>query len=227
MKYFYSFLKKVATKNRITMKPNIVLTGFEPFGAYQENLSEEIALQFVELSGYEIWGSVFSVGIFKKDGQLFDQGDLAVRLAMEYNSKAIISLGIASSVTGIQIETQASNWVENQKYCKEHEQKRKLSADLFAHDLLKIDLKPWKLEYPSERFELFKKFQVENPACEINFSKDPGTFCCNALIFSTLMALKRHQCKIPFLFAHIPSVKNPDSASKIKKSLEILISRLA
>lgn len=208
------------------MKPNVVLTGFKPFGTYKENISEEIALQLEYLLDYVVWGSVFPVNIFQKNGHHFDFGDFAVRMAMQNNSKAIISLGIASDVTGIKIETQASNWVENEKYCEEHEQKRKLSNYLCAHDHLSIDLKPWNLEHPDKRFELFKKFQTENPGCEIHFSKDPGTFCCNALIFRTLLAMKKHGCKIPFLFAHIPSVKNSDSIEKITKSLEILVSRL-
>lgn len=208
------------------MKRNIILTGFQPFGAYRENLSKDIALQLEEVSGHEVWGSVFPVDIFKKNGEIHDYGELIVKMAMNYNSKAIISLGIISSVTGIRVETRAVNWVENFKYCQDHEQRRVISSEFSPYESLKIDLEKWNLENLEQRFDLAKKFRAQNSGCEINFSGDAGNFCCNALMFRTLLALQKYQCDIPFLFAHVPSIRKPDSITRITKSLEIILSQL-
>ena len=38
-------------------------------------------------------------------------------------------------------------------------------------------------------------------------SDDAGTFCCNALMFRTLLSLQKNECDIPYLFIHLPCSK--------------------
>lgn len=205
---------------------NILITGFEPFGDYTENLSELAATRLNKIGDYNVHGLVFPVRIFPinqrrivkytVNGQqrfyaepvnTINYGDMIVAKAKEIDACAIISLGIASDVCGIRIETQATNWVENYKYCLDNEQRRVLDENLILKKEFMVDLSKWRLAKLWNMGVLINQFRDADCDCNVALSYDAGTFCCNALMFRTLLALQKNRCDIPYLFLHIPCSK--------------------
>jgi len=216
---------------------NILITGFEPFGEYAENISEIAAMQIKKLGKYNVYGLVFPVRIFPKNGE--DYGKTILAKAKEIDAKAIISLGIASDVVGARVEKQAINWVENSKYCLDSEQRRVIDESLILKKEFRVDLKRWSLDRLWNFSTLNEKLCLQGISCDIDFSSDAGTFCCNALIFRTLVAMEKDGCEIPYLFLRVPcsaeAVKNiPDfnkakdlmSLEKLEKVLAVILENL-
>ncbi len=198
----------------------ILITGFEKFGDYTENITEVAVNQIKTLRDYEVHGLVFPVRIFPENGK--DYGEMIIAYAMKINADAIISMGIASSVQGIRIEEQAINWVENHKYCIDSEQRRVLDETLILKKELKVDLAPWGLNYPWKIAALFGKLHDRKIYCDVEFSYDAGAFCCNALMFRTLIAIEKKKTKIPYLFFHVnPTLKVGDLKNIVEAILEI------
>jgi pyrrolidone-carboxylate peptidase len=213
---------------------NILITGFEPFGDYTENLSEVAATKLKVIGDYNVYSLVFPVRIFPVSRKRIisytvnnvrrfyaqpindiNYGDMIVAYAKEIDACAIISLGISSEVRGIRIETSATNWVENYKYCLESEQRRAISSYFAAKETLGVDLDKWRLGKLWNIGVLTNEFHKSGIDCNVTLSSDAGSFCCNALMFRTLASLRKNSCEIPYLFLHIPcsaeAVKdNPD-----------------
>jgi len=163
-------------------------------------------------------------------------GELVVAKALEIKADAIISLGIASDVRGLSIETRAINWVENAKYGLMCEQRKPIASNFLPKEYLRVNREKWHLTKLCHLSSLMEKFNEADFDCELNFSADAGTFCCNALIFRTLVALQKNKCEIPYLFLHTPcspgAVKNISdwdatkdlmSLEKLAKILEIIL----
>jgi pyrrolidone-carboxylate peptidase len=205
---------------------NILITGFEPFGDYAENLSEIAAIKLKKIGDYNVYGLTFPVRIFPVNQKqiisytvnskrrfyaepvnAINYGDEIVAKAKEIDACAIISLGIASDVCGVRIETQAINWVENYKYCLESEQRRVLEESLILKKELRVDLDKWRLGKLWNIGVLINQFHKAGCDCNVSLSSDAGTFCCNALMFRTLLSLQKNNYDIPYLFLHIPCSK--------------------
>jgi len=199
-------------------KENILITGFEPFGEYAENISEIAATQLKRLGKYNVYSLVFPVRIFPENGE--DYGETILAKAREINAKAIISLGMSSNVIGVRIETRAINWVENQAYCLKSEQRRVIDESLILKKEMKVNLRRWYLSRLYNLSVLIEKLYLQKISCDINFSSDAGTFCYNALMFRTLAAIEKEDCKIPYLFLHVPcsaeAIKNIPDFDKTK-----------
>jgi pyrrolidone-carboxylate peptidase len=178
---------------------NIIITGFEKFGDYEENITEVICKSSPILSSHCIKYIIFPVRIFTNGAE--DYGKKIIALAEETEAKAIISLGMASDVYGVRIESCASNWVENKKYCLPEEQNRVLDKKLLPHHLLNIDLCKWKLD------KIFSSFLSKKIKHEDIISGNANNFCCNALIFRTLQAINASNCDIPYIYLHLPCTK--------------------
>lgn len=234
---------------------NILITGFEPFGDYTENLSEIAATRLKKIGDYNVYGLTFPVRIFPASQKRIlsytvngvkhfytnpinniNYGDMIVAQAKELNACAIISLGISSEVRGIKIEGQAINWVENDKYCLESEQRRIIDANFAIKENLTVDFDKWRLGKLWNFSVLKEEFHKANLDCNITLSGDAGAFCCNALMFRTLVSLRKNNCEIPYLFLHIPcsidGVKNIQdfdktkdlmSLEKLEKVLEVIL----
>lgn len=199
----------------------ILLTGFEKFGDYHENISEVAASSLKILGDYEVHGLVFPVRIFPENGE--DYGETILAKAREIKADAIISMGIASATNGFRIETRAVNWVENHKYCIDAEQRRVLDESLILKKVLTANLNPWHLKYLWDVAELFEKLRDQKIYCDVNYSHDAGTFCCNALMFRTLNAIEKQKCEIPYLFLHVnPSLE----LNTLQKILEAVLENL-
>lgn len=215
----------------------LLLTGFEVFGDYAENITEVAATQIKILGEYEVHGLVFPVSIFPENGE--DYGETILAYAREIHADAIISLGMAPKAKGIILETRAINWVENNKYCVDSEQRRVLDETLILKKELKVDLVPWHLNRLWNLATLFEKFHSRNIHCDINYPDNIGTFHSNALRFRTLNAIEKQKTEIPYLFLNVPCSfraiqKLPDSGSysnlmslgRLKKILEATLENL-
>jgi len=183
------------------MKKILLITGFEKFGDYEENISEVVARKIQLLGNYEVKGIVFPVRIFPDSGK--DYGETIVAYAKEIGATAIISLGIASKASGIEIEGRACNWVENSKYCLPSEQRHVIDKTMILKKELKVNLNRWRLSRSRHISSLFEKLQEKKLYCDVTLSSNAGTFCCNALMFRTLRALEKNNCEIPYLFLHL------------------------
>ena len=151
----------------------ILITGFEKFGDYQENTTEIMKKFLTELCGYHVEYLIFPVRIF---GEAEQYGQQIVQRAQEINASAIISLGMASDVHGVRIESRAINWVENKKYCLPEEQEKVVDNNYFPHDYKDVDLSKWNMKYI---FQNLIKKRLEH---ESQISTDAGNFCCNRIL---------------------------------------------
>lgn len=172
----------------------ILITGFEKFGDYSENITEVIC-QKKTLGEHELESIVFPVRIFANAADAY--GKKIVQRAQEIGADVIISLGMASDVLGVRIETQTTNWVENQKYCLPSEQEKVLDNRFAPIYLIKVNLNKWNLG------KVILGLRDANLVHEDSLSRDSNNFCCNALMFRTLQALNEAQCEIPYLFLHV------------------------
>ena len=238
---------------------NVLITGFMPFGDYAENVSELAATELKTIGDYNVHGLVFPVRIFPHrrvkhvinysvNGKTryypqpvynLNYGDMIIEKAKEINACAIISLGMASDVKGIKIEAQAINWVENQIYCLDSEQRKVVDETFILKKELRVNLDKCNLRKSSDIVSLIEKCHESGFDCNISLSVDAGTFCCNALMFRTLVAISKRKCEIPYLFIHLPcskeAVKNiPNfdrakdfmSLEKLEKVLEVVLNHL-
>jgi|SRR6185437_16608828 len=174
-----------------------LITGFETFGNYLFNPSKWLALSVdgKRISDYEIHSLVFpSVVRFSEDAE--NPGDRVVKKAQEIGADVIISFGLASEVKGFRIERSATNWIFNEKYCAAYENNRPLNSSKAEKEQVHNDLSNWDFD---KMQNLFSEAKIP---FDTNISDDPGQFCCNALIYSTVLAKQKNKIKIPYLFVH-------------------------
>lgn len=213
------------------MMKKLLLTGFEVFGNYSENISELAARKIKMISGYSVESLIFPTNIFSKGAENF--GEDVVRKAEEIRATAIISLGMSSRVAGVRIELKAANWV-NSKYSPEEENGRVLNPQWPADRSFVMDLAniaKWNI------LGIWSDLTKVGLEYEKMFSGNAGNFCCNALMFRTLQAREKRGCNIPYLFLHFPctsgALKNfpasermalsVTSLAKVRRTLEIVM----
>jgi pyrrolidone-carboxylate peptidase len=138
---------------------------------------------------------VFPTTILSRDGQE-DYGKKVVEYALAKKASVIISLGLASAAKGVRVERMCSNWVENDWYCTAFENRKPASSERPVKERLAMPLERWSVE------RLRRKLGVVGILLEI--SDDAGGYCCNALMYRTLLAMQNLRVSIPFIFAHVP-----------------------
>ena len=178
----------------------ILITGFERFGDYKENITEVISKKNLELPNHSLEYMIFPVRIFSNGAENY--GKQIIAKAKKINAKAIISLGMGSDIKGLRIESQAINWVENAKYCIPSEQRRAIDDNLSPKTTLSIDLNKWNIS------KIFSSFKEMNISHESEISIDANSFCCNALMFRTLQVIQLESCEIPYIYLHLPCSKH-------------------
>jgi pyrrolidone-carboxylate peptidase len=176
----------------------ILITGFEKFGDYSENITEVICRK-KKLGEHDLESIVFPVRIFANAADAY--GKKIVQTAQAIGAHAIISLGMASDVFGVRIETRATNWVENKKYCLPSEQETVLDNRFAPSYTLRVNLGQRHLG------KAILGLRDAGLVHEDSLSGDANNFCCNALIFRTLQALNELQCEISYLFLHVSCSK--------------------
>jgi len=173
---------------------NILITGFRSFGKYKANSTEQFLKSHSVLGDLYLHSFIFSASTFANDAE--DFGFEVVKTARALKAVAIISLGMASDVKGLRIETRAINWSAG-KYCLDFEKERKLNPLYPGWDTKEVNLKHWDIDF------MFKNLTDLNIKFEKEMSDKAGTYCCNALMYRILTALGSAS-DIPYIFLHIP-----------------------
>lgn len=173
---------------------NILVTGFQRFGDYKSNTTEQFLKTHSRLGNFYLHSLIFPARTFSQNAENF--GKEIIKTAQKLNAAAIISLGMASDVKGLRIESRAVNWSAG-KYCEKYEQELKLSQKFPPWDDKEINFKPWNIE------RLFSTLRAGNIEFEEKISTNAGSFCCNALMYRTLTALQPIN-NTPYLFLHLP-----------------------
>ncbi|MFA5000506.1 MAG: hypothetical protein WC545_04060 [Patescibacteria group bacterium] len=173
---------------------NILITGFYPFGDYKVNPTEQFLKSHSVLGELYLYSLIFPPRTFGDGAENF--GLNTVKFARSLNAIAIISLGMASDVKGLRIETSSINWSEG-KYCLDFEQKKRLDSRFSSRATKKTNLAQWDIE------AMLKNFKNLNIKFERKLSESAGTYCCNALMYRVLSNLEPSS-NIPYIFLHIP-----------------------
>jgi pyroglutamyl-peptidase len=173
---------------------NILITGFRPFGNYKVNPTEQFLKNHSVLGNLRLHSLIFPARSLVEGAE--DFGLTIVETAKALKAVAIISLGMSSAVKGLRIETRAINWSAG-KYCLETEDRQRLNPSFPAWYSKKVNLAHWDTE------EMFKNFGFSSIRFEKRISIHAGTYCCNALMYRTLVALGPAY-QIPYIFIHIP-----------------------
>lgn len=174
-----------------------LVTGSESFGKYMINPAKWIALYADGkiIAGHKIFSLVFPTSTLLPTG-VEDTGTTIVKKAIEINASVILSFGLASEAKGFRMERSGYNWIENIKYCQPYENYHPLDADNPPKEQVQTDLTQWDLD-------LIKKlFNEKKLPLDPRISDDPGRFSCNSWIYRTVVAMKKLNYSIPYLFVH-------------------------
>lgn len=174
----------------------ILITGFERFGDYKENITEIISQTILELPNHSLEYLIFPVRIFSNGAENY--GKQIIAKAKDIKAKAIISLGMGSDVKGLRVESRAINWVKNAKYCILSEQKKVIDNNLSPKFALNLNLN--RRDMP----KIFAAFNEMGIVYEPEISINANSFCCNALMFRTLQAIQVEHDNIPYIYLHLP-----------------------
>ncbi len=174
-----------------------LITGSETFGKYITNTTKWLALSVdgKVIADYEIHSLIFPSVVLLPEGKE-NQGEAIVRKAQEIDADVIISFGMASEVKGFRLERSGTNWIYNEKYLSPSENNQPLDPSQPEKEQIQADLSSWNIV---KMQELFAKANIP---FDSKISDDPGQYSCNSWIYRTLLAIKKKQLAIPYLFVH-------------------------
>ena len=174
-----------------------LITGSETFGKYITNSSKWLALAAngKVIANYEIHSLVFPSVVFVAEGRE-NPGELIVKKAQEIGAQVIISFGMASDVKGFRLERSGTNWIYNEKYLTDSENNHPLEPSRPEKEQIQANLSFWDKE---KMQSLFAKATIP---FDPTISDDPGQYSCNSWLYRTLLAMKKNNLKIPYLFVH-------------------------
>lgn len=204
----------------------VVLSGFNSFGDYKANSSEQVVKRVDRrnLGGFRVYSMVFSASIPESE----DRGSTLLYLARSIGASGVISLGMASEKTGFCVETVAANKVSNGKYCSPEQNGKAINPKRPYGEEAPLSLGPWNLSG-------FRANATRRGISVMPDSRDAGGFCCNHLAYQAAAAQSssREWRDTPFIFMHIPCSPEavPDfeafrSARKVTMSVDDIIAGL-
>lgn len=199
----------------------ILVTGFEPFGVHQRNISSEIVEQLPPtLRLNDPWADLrqhtlapLDVSIETRVLSVDATGSIEISSALLQGQHwdAILHLGLCESCQIPRIETLAQDRIDMRITDNSGRQLRDqnltgkgdLAITAPAHSWMSLD---WPIE------------------CEL--SKDAGLFLCNETLYRTLSAIDMTsdagESKIPCLFLHLPSHENCSVSTGLELVQELL-----
>lgn len=171
----------------------VILTGFEPFGDYKFNPTQESTIFFNSLgdvSGIKVIGLVLPC-------TYFGAFQVLCKVINREKPDAIISTGLASSVKGIRIETTFHNIMKG-KYP---------DADGMMPNGLLLWNKPYAKDYliaTANNIYLANLLKSNEIPVELSFNAD--AFICNSLGYLTSKKILKDSLWSPIknMFIHIP-----------------------
>ncbi|MDP2749259.1 MAG: pyroglutamyl-peptidase I [Nanoarchaeota archaeon] len=165
-----------------------ILTGFEPFGPYKFNPTQDIAKEYdgTNLRGIEIIGLVLPCAYYGAFEKLSKQID-------EFSPDLILSAGLSSSIPRFRLEAVGKN-IMNGKY-PDADDKKPENAQII------IGGKP---EYRTncDTARLAKEFESEGFSVDISY--DAEGFICNSLLYLTSGRIHDRGLQIKNAFLHTP-----------------------
>ena len=195
----------------------ILVTGFEPFGAHQRNISSEMLEQLPStLRLNDPWSDVrqytvapLDVTIETRVLSVDEAGSAEISSALEQGEywDAILHLGLCESCQIPRIETLAQDRIEMRIPDNNGRQLRDQTISGKGDLPITAPAQSWmSLDWPIE--------------CEL--SQDAGTFLCNETLYRTLSAIDMKSTDdgrtTPCLFLHLP----PDENCSITSGLELV-----
>ena len=174
-----------------------LITESESFGKYMINPSKWLALPADGkiIAGHKISSLVFPTTIMIPS-HAEDSGTTIIKKALEINASVILSFGLASEAKGFRMERSGYNWIYNERYCPAYENNYPIVPERPSKEQLQIDLSRWNIDL------ITKLFQKEKIPLDQKISDDLGRFSCNSWIYRTLIAMKKFNVDIPYLFFH-------------------------
>ncbi|HEY4513083.1 MAG TPA: hypothetical protein VJH06_01035 [Candidatus Paceibacterota bacterium] len=174
-----------------------IITGSETFGKYMTSPTKWLALYAdgKVIADYEIHSLIFPAVVLLTEGEE-NPGEIIARKAQEISADVIISFGMASEAKGFRLERNGINWIYNEKYLTSFENNQRLDPSQPEKEKLETNVSVWNVE---KMQELFIKANIP---FESKISEDAGQYACNGWIYRTLLAMKKKQLTIPYLFVH-------------------------
>ena len=170
----------------------ILVTGFKRSGGYLSNPTETLLdrINETKIGGYRIKTLVFPAEV------AVGFGYISVNTALLNQATIILSLGLWSSIRGVQLEKFCQNWVDNVKYCPPSQNNQPVSKHEPPKEIIEI---------PSTGYDI-QKFSsgLNGWGLELFTSNKPSGFCCNSLAYSTMCAIRGRALNLGFTFLHVP-----------------------
>jgi pyroglutamyl-peptidase len=200
-----------------------ILTGFEPFGDYPANPTEDLARQLDRdcLNGVEISGIVLPCAYYRGFDVLYDE-------IMRINPEIILSMGLSSSVPAVRLEMVARNRMQS-KYRDVDERSPDNEPIVPGGDEF--------IQLNSDGSELANR--VGESGMFLQRSVYADAFICNSLMYLTAKFIDRYDLDIKQAFIHIPwtndycgSVDIADdkvtiAEEEVKKTIEVLLEAMS
>ncbi len=199
----------------------ILVTGFEPFGGHNSNISKDVLAKVPEMvTVSDPWSGSRNrilqnqqIHVEKIILTVDHDGSKAIAKRLDEGEiwDAIIHLGLCDSCDKIRLETTAKNILDMR--IRDNSGRMLNDVRLGENDILANDSVIQRLSYP--------------PIKHITNSNDAGSFICNETYYHTLSKLTTKGLKnqIPCCFIHLPS-EQYISVEESLASLSQIISRL-
>jgi len=180
------------------MQPQVLVTGFEPFGLHQSNISEIIARS---INGKSVRGHTIITKILTVD----EKGANTVsNLINDADYSAVLHLGLAEKATQPRIEIKARDVLDFSIADNSGRLVKNTpisgNGDLFST----INIEDWDVES-----------MIDRPV----ISDDAGNYICNETLYRTLEANER---QIPCCFLHLP-LKQSDAEGLVIQCLDRML----
>jgi pyroglutamyl-peptidase len=194
----------------------ILVTGFTPFGPYQQNPSQ---LLCQALHGKRIGDALIEAHVLPVEWQSAEM-QLQLLLEQQHDWSGIVLTGLAAQREKMSLEAQAVN-IRVDRSDSHHQTKIDPDRQQF---IINSGLASLRSNVDLQQLEsvLLKDHE------KIEISLDAGTYLCNFIYYKTLHYLQIHKKNIPALFIHLPQFPqdnfphNPDFNSQYKFLVQVL-----
>jgi pyroglutamyl-peptidase len=199
-----------------------ILTGFEPFGPYKFNPTQDIAKEFdgQSIGEVKVRGIVLPASYTRAYDILLD----AIK---QEKANIVLSSGLASTVRGIRLEAVGRNNMQS-KYP---------DCDGRMPQNEKISI-TGALEYYTNTSTINLATCLQEAGIDSETSSNADTYICNSLLYQVSQAIREESLPVKFAFFHTPWTrdyldrinlepgKKTISKASLKKTVEILITEL-
>ncbi|MFD1512225.1 peptidase [Halomarina rubra] len=192
----------------------VLLTGYEPFGEFDENPSEQLArrLDGTAVADHEVVGSVLPVefdGVGERLAERIDRHDPA----------AVVCTGLAAGATAIRLERVGVNVADAAG-----------TPDNAEADPLDERIDPTGADAHLATLPLVETVEhLRRRGVPARVSNTAGTHLCNDALYSTLAHLRATDRDVPAGFVHLPatptvairSAEHPERGGSVPASMDL------